>query len=74
MTGLRKANTDGASSKEVIARLERDFTYAWAKRGHDVVTFQTLADAEQYMLHAAVRDHSRLQIFLDEERQKCQTV
>lgn len=71
---LPEANTMDMLLKGVVARLHGELADASAEGWQDVSTSQTQADSDQGMLHAEVRDHTRVQLLLHTERQKHQSV
>lgn len=71
---LCKANTKAASLRGVVARFPGKFANAPEQGEHDSAAPQTLANADQDMLHAALWECTRVQSLLEAERQERQTV
>lgn len=71
---LPEANAEAASLRGVVASLHGELASACTQGKHNMSALQTRAEVDRDMLYAVVSDSPRVQLLLDVERQKRQSL
>lgn len=74
LSRLYESNTVSTSLMGVVVLLQRELVAAHWQSQPDSLTWRARAESDRNMLHAAAGDRTSVQLLLDDERQKRQSV